>query len=291
MKIALKTYLYYLIGSLVSFISSSFLKFKLGLNHNIFDIEFDCRKEVFILGTGESINSISDNGWERIKNSFSIGINYFLFHDFVPNVVQLELNEGEDTFYLENLNKIFHAREHEFRKSLILLKSNFHWKNLKKKEIFLSSLPESLKKNIRFCIDHPVPSSSLNEFKEAIKVLQKRKCFTKQKNAWVPHLRASIGLTTVLCIQNNVKNLYFGGVDLLNKTTFYDENKLNNTYSLNFIKKNREEKHGTDDTKISAVTISEVLKMINEDPYFSIKLYTVSEFSRLRDYLNYININ
>ena len=146
MKIALKTYLYYLIGSLVSFISSSFLKFKLGLNHNIFDIEFDCRKEVFILGTGESINSISDNGWERIKNSFSIGINYFLFHDFVPNVVQLELNEGEDTFYLENLNKIFHAREHEFRKSLILLKSNFHWKNLKKKEIFLSSLPESLKK-------------------------------------------------------------------------------------------------------------------------------------------------
>lgn len=137
MKTSIKTYLYFLIGSLISFLTSYFLKVKLGLNQDVFDFEIESEKDVFILGTGDSINKINKNGWHRINKGFSIGINYFFIHKFVPNVIQLELNEGKDKFYFENLNKIFHSRENEFKSSIILIKSNFHFHNLKKKKFFL----------------------------------------------------------------------------------------------------------------------------------------------------------
>ena len=291
MKILVKTYLYYFIGSLISFVSSYLIKFRLGLNHNVFDIKIESEKEVFILGTGQSINDINKSGWKRINNGFSIGINYFLFHNFVPNIIQLELNEGEDSFFFQNLIKIFHAREKEFLSSMILIKSNFHWRNFKKKEIFLRSIPESLKFNIKFCVDYPIPSKNIYEFKLALEHLKTMQCFAKKTNGSVPHLRASIGLTSAICIQNKVKNVYFGGVDLLNRKTFYDKVELNENYSMEFRTEEVNMKHGSDDTNVSEITISEVLKTIKEDSYFSTNFHTFSKASSLRDYLSYVNIN
>ena len=75
----------------------------------------------FILGSGESINSISSKQWSFIKSQRSIGLNHWMCHLFVPDFYMIEglrLPEGQklQTWRDNNLKSYF-----EENKSLIIL--------------------------------------------------------------------------------------------------------------------------------------------------------------------------
>ncbi|WP_144431355.1 hypothetical protein [Aeromonas schubertii] len=54
--------------------------------------------KIFILGCGASINDVSDDEWDMIKQHDSIGINYFYFHDFIPTAHFIELGGSDEAF-------------------------------------------------------------------------------------------------------------------------------------------------------------------------------------------------
>ena len=45
---------------------------------------------LYILGSGSSVNSISDEAWEEIRANVSIGINHWTLHRFVPDIYAVE---------------------------------------------------------------------------------------------------------------------------------------------------------------------------------------------------------
>ena len=52
--------------------------------------------KVFVLGSGSSINELSSKNFDEINNNCSVGINKWIFHDFIPNIYMIELNNDYD---------------------------------------------------------------------------------------------------------------------------------------------------------------------------------------------------
>lgn len=48
--------------------------------------KYSNKDSVFILGSGYSINNISDKCWDKMQNHVSIAFNWFCFHDFEPSI-------------------------------------------------------------------------------------------------------------------------------------------------------------------------------------------------------------
>jgi hypothetical protein len=223
---------------------------------------------VYILGTGQSVNEYTEEDWQRIRNGYSIGLNMWVFHEFVPNVLQLELlSENEE--YLDNLIKIFRKRQHEYSDTIIFFKSNYllpwKYKNIHK---FFRNMPKMLKKNIYLIVDFSVPGSNRSEFSRSVRWLDMVGFFNvKEKiNFITAQARASLGLAVLFSIQSGFKHIALCGVDLINDHHFYDSaNYYFDKYGIkNTIQKENISQHLTNDEKFSELTISRVLMIIYE---------------------------
>lgn len=66
---------------------------------NVFDgpiFNSSRKKSVFILGSGSSINEMTGGQFDHIKDQESVGINFWFFHDFVPNVFSFDSGKVEE---------------------------------------------------------------------------------------------------------------------------------------------------------------------------------------------------
>ena len=57
----------------------------------------------FILGTGASVNQLSEDKLQKIRAEFSVGVNQWIFHDLIPDVYSYEVDP--DTRLLDALNR------------------------------------------------------------------------------------------------------------------------------------------------------------------------------------------
>jgi len=55
-------------------------------------------KKIFIFGTGKSILELNQNHFQHIKQFDSIGLNFFVLHNFIPTIYMFEYISGEDRF-------------------------------------------------------------------------------------------------------------------------------------------------------------------------------------------------
>ncbi len=66
-------------------------------NNKYFDfyrVPVNPQKKLFIIGSGSSINNLSNNHWEEISKETSFGFNFFLSHNFNCNYYFLEFSEN-----------------------------------------------------------------------------------------------------------------------------------------------------------------------------------------------------
>ncbi len=254
--------------SLFNVMMWSFL-YKIKINYHLWSNERIEDKTIYILGTGQSVNYYSDSDWERIKTGYSIGLNMWVLHDFVPTILQLELYSENDD-YLNYLIKIFELRQNDFLKTKIIFKGNYlypwKYKNINK---FFSKIPKSLKNNIYFTVDFRVSGSNIIDFTKSIRWLNKIKFFdARQKyNLFTAQPRASLGLAVVLSIQSGFKHISLCGVDLNNDDHFYDNtNYYLKKYGIDFIRNEINKTiHLTNDISYSELTISRALSIIEEE--------------------------
>ena len=263
----LKLFFYMIIGSLVSLLNIWRIKSKLKLTHGLFNLNCKDSNQLIILGTSSSINEIPPKAWSEMRKATTVGINYFLFNDFVPDIIQLEIKQGEDKDYFDNLLKILNSREADFKHSVLLIKSNYDLSNqeLKKKLAFMKMIPDGLKKNLRFCVDFPIPAATLKQYKTALRIMNSCGLFKRKDLFFTPHLRASIGLTTALGFKYNFTEIIYGGIDLNHKKTFYDSEALQKNYGIILNQKQIEGPHLTNDTSYSELTIVDVLYLLKKE--------------------------
>lgn len=288
--------IYSLFGSMFSFYTIWRVKKALKLNHDLFEIPIKKNQPFVVLGTSDSINDINQFQWEKFRQWNTLGINYFLLNDFVPDIIQLELISRRDSdLQLQNLEKIFNHRKEEFANTIILIKNNFERSpvKLEKKIRFLNNLPEQLKPNLRFTIDFPMPALRLVQYNPSLNFFNQFGLFSKKNLKYIPHLRASLGLSTIIAIRQEPSEIIFGGVDLNHRRTFYNPDELKRKYDVNlpktelFCEKVKlfklKEEHRTINKELSEITILDVIGILDKHFSNQIAFSVLSKQSALRE--------
>lgn len=171
---------------------------------------------LFILGSGESINSIKI--WDQIETHDSVGFNYFIFNNFVPN------------FYV--FESAYPECEDEYNAQLSLIEKKIN--KLKSTKVFLkiSRGFEGIKKildknsiNYKLLFELNFNSNDVEELKK--KITHKKYYLIKD------YLLLGQGVASIerLCLKaffSGYKKIVLCGVDLNNSHYFFEKNQLLN---------------------------------------------------------------
>lgn len=285
------SFLYVITKFIISCFNVLFLKIYLRLNHNLFNINLLKKSsKFFILGSGESINNISDSQWIEFKKHTTIGLNYFIMNEFVPDIIQIELQSADDE-HIENLIKIFYKRENEFKNSKILVKSNYlGLKSAIKRIRFFKKLPKSLIKNLVFTLDFPIFGKNKVEFEKTLKMLSFLGLLNYGGLIFIPHLRASLGLSVIIGSRTNHNEIIAVGVDLINTKYFFQDNFFEyekkfgikkKFFNINYFQINHDGNHLTNDKSIHEITIMEALNLFLKISKTNSEVLTFSKKSAL----------
>ena len=99
---------------------------------NFLKIKKKIKKKIFIFGSGSSIKDLTRQNFKEIERNYSIGINKWIFHDFITDyyMIELKTNKYNSLKGFSNLNTMYKKR------IINLLKIR------KKKPIFLIYCPK-----------------------------------------------------------------------------------------------------------------------------------------------------
>lgn len=177
-------------------------------------------EEFFVLGCGASVNEYTPSQWDRIAANRSLGINYWVYHDFAPDFLMFEMM-GNFEPGLETIRQ----REKDFNATRFIAKGNYcDLKKYQDYEMRMKMLPESIHKQTFLVKDFPLPGDTDETFAWTLRWLDRRGFFDVKKGGlWLCQKRASVMMAIVLGIKLGFKKIVLCGIDLSNTAYFYDE--------------------------------------------------------------------
>lgn len=182
-----------------------------------------------IFGTGPSINNIPKSTWEKISLGDSLGLNFFVCHDFVPNFISLELNQHEDSSEARDaIFRLLESRVDDFasRGTKIIFKLSGYPLSSRCLGLFLQQLfldvPEALRPGIRICkiINFsPVSGSALSK---TINFMRKTGMTDPARSrAEFGQIRGSLIWAVLIGIRMNYRHIVLSGCDMGSGEHFY----------------------------------------------------------------------
>jgi len=212
---------------------------------------------IFILGTGSSVNQYSSEQWEEIGLADSIGINDWIFHDFIPDILMAEIVHSVNYFpekYYYDLSLILDRyKEHQ---TLMIYKDG-----VKGKKNF-GQLPPAVQKAFLVLYNPTIPILKIEQIQQA---LARMACLLKKhdhsKKLLLFRKRATLFSVIELAWLMGYKKIVLCGIDLSNAEYFFDDHR---TYyeSKGFLLPVYDQHlngHKTNNVKISEVTISQLI--------------------------------
>ena len=213
----------------------------------------------FILGSGASINRYQDWQWRLIEDGVSVGLNYWVFHDFVLDILMFELYGIKEAFF-----RVLRARYHEYRSTTLIIKGNYlprrYYPDF---ERVWRLIPAILRPRTFVSFDFPVPGHTPSQFEWSIGALARMGFFDRSSwRAVGAQSRATVGFAVNYAIQRGCRDIVLCGIDLNNTDYFYadDPTYLAKWNVSGFDHGQRGAVHLTDDPSHSMLTISSVLK-------------------------------
>lgn len=224
-------------------------KYKLKILNDLDISQYKKSNTLFVLGSGASINQITDKQWGEIRSHDSIGFNLWLIHDFVPTYYVFELTndkESKPIFY-----KILRYKATAYKNTPIIKKSSAERLDIKQ----LHHLTIS---NLYLSNDIEIPGN-----KKLNLVLKK---YNRLINlGYMLKKRASLSYMIFFGLKAGYKNIVLCGIDLNNTNYFYDEKKLLDKINISIkLKKHKGNVHRTMDRSRSELTIEKVVLTMKE---------------------------
>ena len=105
--------LYYLFKKTVLYLLGSIILLEFNKTSKIFIKKSDT---IFILGSGSTINEINEKQWKNIKKHSTIGFNYFMFHNFIPDSYLIEPERIKDFLLCKNLINLIKKKKNIYLK-------------------------------------------------------------------------------------------------------------------------------------------------------------------------------
>jgi hypothetical protein len=92
-----------------------------GLNVYRLAERFDPAQTLFILGSGESVETFQHNHWDEIAQHTSIGVNAWPLHPFVADIYAFEPFDPQSTDYVQLYSDVLHEQRFSEKAPTILL--------------------------------------------------------------------------------------------------------------------------------------------------------------------------
>lgn len=275
----------YYIKSIVNYLNHSF-KNKSLIKSNIFENKNS--DTLFILGSGESINSIKI--WDKISKHDSVGFNYFIFNNFVPNFYIFESTypEYEDEYNAQL--SLIEKKINKFKSIKVFLKISRGFEGIKK-------ILDKNSINYKLLFELNFNSNNVEELKTKIT--------HKKYNLVKDFLLLGQGVASIerLCLKaffSGYKKIVLCGVDLNNSRYFFEKNqsftedlkKISNKIIESKDMVHKGNKHITSDTKYckGGIVVQDVLSIYQKYVFKNkSQIFVESENSLLKQFFPLYN--
>lgn len=181
---------------------------------------------VFILGSGWSINGITEAGWETISECDSFGFNYWIAHPHVPSLYFFEAIDPvqPDEVCADLISRslplfaqIVHDRAEDYRGVPKLLTDY-----TPARAHSLEMLPEAWLEEVSAIRTAPAFARTGAEFKTALKALEAGGVFDRQDLKYVLKYRATIVMLVSLAARMGYRRIVLCGIDMTDPRYFYE---------------------------------------------------------------------
>jgi hypothetical protein len=180
----------------------------------------DC---VFILGSGPSINEISDACWSYITQHDTLGFNWWPLHRVVPKMYVFESIETNCELF-PYFMRMFEQRAHDYRHTVKIV-SNVEDSDLKGQLLYAA--PEEFKLNMYVGLGVPVIARNVEELRRGLRFIRKKGGFAPGSSArWLFKYGGSVTAMISLALCMGYKRIVLCGVDLGLQEYFYQNPKF-----------------------------------------------------------------
>lgn len=237
-----------------------------GIARRLSDIDFSKKKTsdtVFILATGSSINQYPRTHWETIARHDSIGMNFFMLHDFVPDIYVMENME-------ERHRTLLAMKSEEYADVPLLLKnalSNLSPRRVRERVEKMSMNEQAVRSRQYLSLDFFAAGGDVRTARRAYELMKSLGFFTvKPRFLFLTKRRGSISYIINLAARIGYKEIVLCGVDLNHSEYFYDSKRAQLERSGYPVPPNNHVRdvHLTNDPEWNPVTIKDVIEAIND---------------------------
>lgn len=209
---------------------------------------------IFILGSGSSVNDLSAEVWNEIKKNDSLGLNFWLVHEHVPDFYMFEAPRDADR------RKVFSTLLNEKSESYAYKNCKFFVKDIHHGNFSSEIIPKAVKGNVFTFPQYSLIGRVLGSMESS---------FTKYfrlriigHDSVLLSNRATLFAALFFSWKMWYKNIVLVGIDLNNTSYFYESEKYRN--SLTPGSGQTGSVHKTVDPCYGNVTLDQLVYMINE---------------------------
>jgi len=179
---------------------------------------------LFILGTGPSINQISAQHWQAISRHDTLGLNFWLYHQFVPTfyVVESSSYGGPRDTVTRRIKEAANRRASDYGNTIKIITDLYQ-----PGRQWAFDVDPAFRKNLYTAYDLPVPARTEEEFEYGIRYLLHKGAFDS-----ATRLRAlfkygqSLLLLLTFAFRLRYRKVVLCGIDLNTNDHFYDDPEL-----------------------------------------------------------------
>lgn len=175
---------------------------------------------LFILGSGETIEAISEQEWAEVGTNFSVGMNAWPLHPFVPDVLAFEPFDEASTDYLQLFEKVLFEDRFRLNSPKILL----FRPNLKRDGDRYLLIPQRLKSDARLYGRYSPSTRNLRTLKQEVASLRALQSRDFIADSLTLDSGASVIRLVALGMRLGFTKIVLLGVDLNGGQYFWEKN-------------------------------------------------------------------
>lgn len=177
---------------------------------------------VFVLGSGSSINAISEERWKVIQRHDSIAMNFWLVHPFVPRLYLLEnvprTQAGGLVF--DALQGLLRRRAQDYSHATKIISEV---QPVSVRQLVLE-IPDRFRPSLYVGYSGAVVARNERELDAGLRYLKRSGVFSPGNNlAWHYKYQGSVTAAISIAVRMNYRRIILCGVDLGNAEYFYQD--------------------------------------------------------------------
>jgi hypothetical protein len=183
---------------------------------------FKTSDTVFILGSGSSINEISESRWKIIGGCDTIAMNFWPVHPFIPTIYLFEnVRPDEDLEVMFTaLRDLLQQRAYDYRNTLKIISE---FVPLERRQLVLN-IPEAFRQHLYIGYSANIVARDEKELLAGLRYMLKKGMFQRRDHiAWQFKCAGSVLAALSLAVCMGYSRIVLCGIDLGNAEYFYQD--------------------------------------------------------------------